>query len=55
MTKFIEKLYRYKLDLDDHLEHVKSFNIDSTEETDELLTAMDRFAEFLSNPEKECK
>lgn len=55
MTEILQNLYRYKFDLEDHLEHVKSFNIENSEETDELLAAMDRFASFLSNVENECK
>jgi hypothetical protein len=51
MTNLPQKLYRYKFDLQDHLEHIKSFNIENPGESDELLTAMDRFAEFLTDVE----
>lgn len=51
MTDFLQNLYRCKFDLEDHLDHIKSFNIENSEESDELLAAMDRFAEFLSDTE----
>jgi hypothetical protein len=51
MTNFLQNLYRNKFDLEDHLEHVKSFNLEDPEECDDLLDAMDRLAGFLSNIE----
>jgi hypothetical protein len=55
MTDPSQKLYRYKFDLQDHLEHIKSFNIENPGESDELLAAMDRLAEFLTDIKGICK